>query len=695
MSAPREDDDMGDDADIDDVDEEAATTALPPPPLPREISFKRPRDDDTLPSELSHLIAPSTLATSPRENCCDGDPKCRHRHPLHDDSLGSSSGRMSDTRFALQFAAMLGMLSLGLVLGVDFVYMMTMAEEDRNSSSNTNNMNIDSDVVDSPLNDGMWNAEKDWGDRREYAIPSPRGPIGALEAKAKKDKAGKKREERYEMDVDESHFVDDGELGWEVMLDVGYDDDDDDAVVPDLLVPRDADGGVGGGNIHRNVTVPDAYERCSYVMQTFEDLNEGIKDMDFLREKYIAQSVDANVFYRAAALLFWKDFGNGRWGSEQGRSINLDDLVLLKDAKYDDGTPMSLKSTWTWITGDQHLSNFGAWRNRGGYVVFSVNDFDEAAIFDFHIDVLRVAVSICNHGFTNGFDEVDVRDALEAFTYTYVKTAIDYVGGDADLTFELDARTSTGVLRDFLRDVENNMSLATQMHKFTEMGINGTRRFTRNDYTRLEDVPPHIERKIRDEITSTRYGASMMHMGWKVRGWDDDFFTVLDVAQRVGSGIGSYGVDRYYVLLKGEDMLIEEEKGVLSSSVILDVKYEPMSAVSRITDEVDFFDPDVKSWYKYMFRNEADRAAQAQRRLTSYTDPFVGYLNIDGDSYIVRQRSPYKSSFDVSTLTYPRAFSEFVEQIAMETATAVSFFLFLVFMFYVFLQVVKSSVLNN
>jgi hypothetical protein len=99
--------------------------------------------------------------------------------------------------------------------------------------------------------------------------------------------------------------------------------------------------------------------------------------------------------------------------------------------------------------------------------------------------------------------------------------------------------------------------------------------------------------------------------------------------------------------------------------------------VWRILNEVDFVNPDIKSWYNNMFRNEADRAAQAQRRLTSYTDPYVGYLDIDGDSYIVRQRSPYKSSFDVSTLTYPRAFSEFMEQIAMETATAVRHLLFL------------------
>ena len=145
------------------------------------------------------------------------------------------------------------------------------------------------------------------------------------------------------------------------------------------------------------------------------------------------------------------------------------------------------------------------------------------------------------------------------------------------------------------------------------------------------------------------------------------------MARRVGSGVGSYGVDRFYVLLKGEDMLIEEDQDVLSSSVILDIKYEPMSAVSRILNALH---PATKAWYDDMFFNEADRAAEAQRRLTSYTDPFVGWLIIDGDSYIVRQRSPYKHSFDddLATLTNHRAFAEFAEQIGIATATAVSIF---------------------
>lgn len=48
------------------------------------------------------------------------------------------------------------------------------------------------------------------------------------------------------------------------------------------------------------------------------------------------------------------------------------------------------------------------------------------------------------------------------------------------------------------------------LHKFTEVGSDGVRRFTRNDSTRLVDVPKEIEEKIRAEMTSTRYGASMM-----------------------------------------------------------------------------------------------------------------------------------------------------------------------------------------
>jgi len=61
--------------------------------------------------------------------------------------------------------------------------------------------------------------------------------------------------------------------------------------------------------------------------------------MEFLREKYAAQSTDSNVFYRATALLFWKDFAGRYWGSDDGKSLDFEDLVKLNEVSYEDETP--------------------------------------------------------------------------------------------------------------------------------------------------------------------------------------------------------------------------------------------------------------------------------------------------------------------------------------------------------------------
>lgn len=604
-------------------DDEESPTPSPPPPSPppftppKEISFRSSSsgsDYDTLPSELSTLICPP-----PPPNC-----------NIFDSNHSFTTNSMASSRRAFRTAALLCALSLGMLYFSNSRYMTMMASISEEAEAAAAGEGEVSHIPSSI----------DWGWR-------------SRRTKKKKTKASKKDKAKKS-------------------------DDDDDGVEEELVVlsPEETDPEEELEKIvevddttAREVVIPSAYKRCPYVIDIFELENAGITDNEFLHAKYLTQSTDMNVFYRATCLLFWKDFAAGHWGREQGRSINLDDMVLLEKAKYEDGTFMSPMSTWTWITGDQHLSNFGAWKNRGEEVVYSVNDFDQAAIYDFHLDVLRIAVSICNHGFTNGLSHSEVLEALEAFTFTYVKTVIDYVGGDKELLYELTPITSTGYLRDFLWDVLEESAQVKQLQKFTEVGIDGIRRFIRNTDTKLQDVSPDIELKIRAEMNSTRYGASMMKMGWKVRGWDDDFYTVLDVVRRVGSGIGSFGVDRYYVLLKGHDMSLEEDRANVRASVILDVKLEPESAVSRVLDQVD---PQLKAWYGDIFQSEADRAAQAQRRLTSYTDPYVGFVEIDGKNFIVRQRSPYKSTFDLEKLTDPRAFSEFMEQIATATATAVS-----------------------
>jgi hypothetical protein len=113
---------------------------------------------------------------------------------------------------------------------------------------------------------------------------------------------------------------------------------------------------------------PEAKKRCAWISDHYSEKDSKLSKDD-LHTKYKAQGKDANSFYRATADLFWHDFVNGGWGDF--------DLLRLADP-LKDGSPLQRTSTWTWVTGDQHLSNFGAFHARDGDVVYGMNDFDEA-----------------------------------------------------------------------------------------------------------------------------------------------------------------------------------------------------------------------------------------------------------------------------------------------------------------------------
>src|SRR5664279_5852625 len=44
--------------------------------------------------------------------------------------------------------------------------------------------------------------------------------------------------------------------------------------------------------------------------------------------------------------------------------------------------------------GDLHIENFGTWRDADGRLVWGVNDFDEAAVMPYPLDLVRLAASI-------------------------------------------------------------------------------------------------------------------------------------------------------------------------------------------------------------------------------------------------------------------------------------------------------------
>eukprot|EP00966_Prymnesium_polylepis_P335257 7390623-Prymnesium_polylepis.1 len=379
-------------------------------------------------------------------------------------------------------------------------------------------------------------------------------------------------------------------------------------------------------------TPVQSQKRCGWVVAQFVAREDPSDAFDSRKKQLTAQSKDANVFYRATAHIFWKDFVTGGWG-------NFDLQALGVDTTLADGSPLQRTSTFTWVTGDQHLSNFGAWKNRNNEVVFGMNDFDEAAIHDFQIDVWRVAVSIYNHALTSGLGIAKSEAAVLTFTSAYVETVIGYVGNEGAVTFEITSKTAPRVLAGFLQKVEAKASSKKMLDKFTEFAdddgedapavalitldeSSGERRLLKNAKTRLQAVSDELKEQVVKAFGSRGYGATLSKVGWHEQVWSDKYFKVLDVAQRVGSGVGSFGVGRYYVLLAGD-----------GDGVILDVKYEPEPAVASVLSADD------TAWYANLFSHEAKRAVMGQRALSAFVDPFTGWVELNGVPHVVRERS--------------------------------------------------------
>ena len=127
----------------------------------------------------------------------------------------------------------------------------------------------------------------------------------------------------------------------------------------------------------------------------------------------------------------------------------------------------------------------------------TITIMQEAAIYDFQVDVLRIAVSVCSHAFTNGLNPKDVHDVLRAFTDMYVETLINYVGSDRELLYELTPRTASGSLKTFLTDLRDDKSGRQMLEKFTEKDKNGVRSFIYGDKTHLVKVSAAVEQAIR------------------------------------------------------------------------------------------------------------------------------------------------------------------------------------------------------
>jgi uncharacterized protein (DUF2252 family) len=370
----------------------------------------------------------------------------------------------------------------------------------------------------------------------------------------------------------------------------------------DAVEPNVAPGFASAGDQAEPFTParrPDA------VYTQLERDNAGLNAEDKLA-KFGKMAASPHAFFRGTNQLFWKDMANDPRLAQFGN-----------------------EKTQTWVQGDLHALNFGTYFDDSGEVVYGLNDFDEAVVGDYQMDLWRMSSSLSLVGQQMGLSPDQQRGVIRAFGEGYLEALDDFRGNNKE-NGVFDEGDASHELDDFIEDVKDDASRKDMLKKWTDK-TDGDRHFDL-DKDKLEPVDDakrkQIERAV-DEYRKTLSGG--------IDGEDDDFFKVRDVAVRRFAGTGSLGTERYYVMIEGDS----KKEG---DNIILDVKLQGEPTAYK------HMSPEQRSAYDADFENHAQRAVMGQRALTDNVNDLLGWTEMDGKAFTVRERSPAKDDFEPAEL---------------------------------------------
>ncbi len=297
-----------------------------------------------------------------------------------------------------------------------------------------------------------------------------------------------------------------------------------------------------------------------------------------------------------------------------------------------------------WIAGDMHLDNLNARRDNNGNDVFDISDFDEGYFGSFVWELRRLSASIAIVAQQQGFGTTDTSALINQFLDSYLDQIAAYKGNDTELQARITAGNASGVVKDLIQK-EAADTRGSFLDKYT-IATNGPRRFV----TSSTLVP--VSASVADAITK----ALPAYVGTIAQGkqFPASYYTVKDIRQKLGSGTGSLGRYRYWVLIEGPS-------GSDKDDVILELKQEATSAVA-------FAAPGRFPASAYG-NHEGERVALSFKAGLNNADLLIGWATINGHPYFVHEKSPYQEDFDETTLTSVGKFMNAVTYAGQTIAT--------------------------
>lgn len=356
------------------------------------------------------------------------------------------------------------------------------------------------------------------------------------------------------------------------------------------LTGRIADGAV--------VTVPvllDGQARREHVRETLrEDHARRIEQRDAgASEKFKELSDSLFKFFRGTALLFYRDM--------VGQDSDMPSVMAL---------------------GDVHPGNFGIMPDENGVPIFGVNDFDETIYAPFTWDLKRGAVGFWIAAAEEGGKKRKKRRKIVGkFLKGYLDAMENYAEHATEKNDNYRMDNSPKVIRKLFEDAweERQEWLWDDYLKPSGRGFRAD-----------DELQP-----LTGEIDKFQKAVKELAKGKDIEKTDRaGELKVKDVCARHGEGTASLGLPRYYVLIEGPSKDATDD-------LIIEFKRARRSALEGLTPPSDFH-----------AGAKADRIEHGQTVQLAHGDPFYGAVDIDGESFMTRERAPFRDDIDLDELSF-------------------------------------------
>lgn len=373
------------------------------------------------------------------------------------------------------------------------------------------------------------------------------------------------------------------------------------------------------------------------IIQDNRDLFE--REPALTRGKLRKMASSPYAYFRGTASLYWQDMLTPGEHRMPTQFANADTSHIL-------------------LVGDAHPENIGTFKDADGVFHTTFNDFDAATYGPYHIELRRLLLGMSIFFEHAGSSEEEVSELTRAGVTAYIHTIHNTSTSFAEFTSNT---RQPRVIQDLLRRAQRDGDIKEELQEYAPLHKEQQNRQMfigelepwdeRFDLFRdtLRELPTQTYAELEDALIE--YTSTTLHPDTH-----GTFFTMKGASQRLGAGVSSYPVKRYYVLIEGDTTEPEDD-------ILLEFKETLLPPQSLA--KINTLNPP-------QYPSSAARVVSAQRALqpNNTLDPLLGHATTSSAtrSWKVRTRTKYQKGIDRERFAEKRAEGEWTHQDMIEFA---------------------------